>query len=64
MAVVAGGLAGWSVMTFVMDSDYRFEPLSAIGIVTGGVLATLLSGLAFALRPLAVRPARSLRSQE
>jgi putative ABC transport system permease protein len=64
VAVVAGGISGWAVMTFVMDSSYRFEPLSAIGIVAGGVLATLLAGLLFALRPLSVRPARTLRAQD
>jgi putative ABC transport system permease protein len=64
VAVIAGGIAGWSVMTFVMEADYRFEPVSALGIVIGGVLATLIAGLLFALRPLAVRPARSLRAQD
>jgi putative ABC transport system permease protein len=64
VAVIAGGLSGWAVMTFVMDSPYRFEPISALGIVTAGVLATLLAGLAFALRPLSVRPARTLRAQD
>lgn len=64
VAVVAGGLAGWGVMTFVMDSTYRFEPLSAIGIVLGGILATLVAGLMFALRPLSARPARTLRAQD
>jgi len=64
VAIAAGGAAGWGVMTFVMDSPFRFEPVSAIAIVLGGVLATLLAGLAFALRPLAARPARVLRSQD
>lgn len=64
VAVIAGGLSGWAVMTFVMESSYRFEPLSAIGIVAGGVVATLLAGLAFALRPLAARPAGTLRAQD
>ncbi len=64
VAVAAGGIAGWAVMTFVMDTTYRFEPISALGIVVGGVLATLLAGLAFALRPLAARPARTLRAQD
>ncbi|MFN6925488.1 MAG: ABC transporter permease [Tabrizicola sp.] len=63
VAVLAGGVAGWGVMTFVMDSAYRFEPLSAIGIVLGGVVATLVAGLMFALRPLSARPARTLRAQ-
>ena len=64
VAVAAGGIAGWAVMTFVMDSTYRFELVSAFGIVLGGVMATLLAGLAFALRPLAARPARTLRAQD
>lgn len=64
VAIVAGGLAGWAVMTFVMDAGYRFEPVSAIAIVLGGVVATLLAGLGFALRPLAARPASVLRAQE
>jgi len=64
VAVVAGGIAGWAVMVFVMESDYRFEPVSAFGIILGGVFATLLAGLVFALRPLAARPAQTLRAQD
>ncbi len=64
VAIAAGAISGWAVMVFVMDSPYRFEPVSALGIVIGGVLATLLAGLAFAARPLSVRPARVLRGQE
>lgn len=64
VAIFAGGLAGWGVMTFVMETDYTFEPVSAVLIVTGGVLATLLAGLAFAWGPLAARPARVLRARE
>ncbi|HSF64114.1 MAG TPA: FtsX-like permease family protein, partial [Paracoccaceae bacterium] len=30
VAIAAGGIAGWAVMTFVMESDYVFEPVSAI----------------------------------
>jgi putative ABC transport system permease protein len=63
VAVLAGGLSGWAVMTFVMEAEFRFEPVSALGIVAGGVVATLLAGLAFAARPLGVRPARVLRDQ-
>jgi putative ABC transport system permease protein len=64
VAVIAGGISGWAVMTFVMETDFRFEPLSAIGIVLGGILATLVAGLFFALRPLAARPAGTLRAQD
>ncbi|MEL6954597.1 MAG: FtsX-like permease family protein [Pseudomonadota bacterium] len=64
VAVFAGALGGWAVLTFVMESSYRFEPISAALIIVGGALATLLAGLAFALRPLAARPARILRAQD
>ncbi len=64
VATLAGGLAGWGVMRFVMHTDFDFEPVSALAIVTGGVLATMLAGLAFAWRPLAARPARVLRARE
>ncbi|PZQ96592.1 MAG: drug:proton antiporter [Cereibacter sphaeroides] len=64
VAVIAGGIAGWAVMTFVMDATYAFEPWSALAIVGGGILATLVAGLIFAWRPLAARPAQVLRAQE
>ncbi|KAJ54924.1 drug:proton antiporter [Actibacterium mucosum KCTC 23349] len=64
VAVLAGALAGWSVTEFVMEGDYAFQPLSALVIIAGGVLATLLAGLAFALRPLAARPTGVLRARE
>ncbi len=64
VAIVAGGVAGWWVTTFVLEGDFRFEPVRAVAIVAGGALASLLAGLAFALRPLAVRPARVLRARE
>ncbi|WP_226783211.1 ABC transporter permease [Oceaniglobus trochenteri] len=64
VAILAGGLAGWGVSRFVMETEFVFEPVSAVLIVCGGVLVTLLAGLAFAWRPLAARPARVLRGAE
>ncbi|TYB82111.1 ABC transporter permease [Maritimibacter fusiformis] len=64
VAVFAGGLAGWAVSHFVMETDFVFNLPSALMIVTGGVLATLIAGLAFAWRPLAARPAQVLRARE
>lgn len=63
VAVASGGLAGWAVTTLVMETGFTFHLPSALAIVLGGALATLLAGLAFALRPLARRPARILRSR-
>jgi putative ABC transport system permease protein len=64
VALVAGAAGGWGVSTFIMETGYAFEPVSAFAIVVGGVLATLGAGLAFAWRPLAARPARVLRARE
>ena len=64
VAIAAGAGSAWAIMTFVMDSQYRFEPYSALAIVASGVLATLASGFIFAWRPLATRPARVLRGAE
>jgi putative ABC transport system permease protein len=64
VALVAGVIAGWAVMTQVMEGEYTFEPVSAVAIVLGGIAITLLAGLLFAWRPLATRPAQVLRAQE
>ena len=64
VAIGFGAAAGWAVMTFVMEGNFHFEPVSALVIVIGGALATLLAGLIFALRPLAVRPAHVLRARD
>ncbi len=64
VAVGVGGAAGWAVMTRVMDMAFRFEPVSALVIVWGGVVVSVLAGLFFSLRSLAARPARILRARE
>ena len=64
VALLGGGLAGWAVSVLVMEVPFRFDLVSALMIVVGGVLATLLAGLGFAWRPLAARPARVLRAQD
>ena len=64
VAIGAGALSAWAILTQVMELDYTFEPVSALLIVVGGIIAVLLAGLLFALRPLAARPAGILRAQE
>ena len=64
VAIVAGIGAGWGVSTFVMETSFTIIWPSAFAIVIGGVLATLLAGLAFAWRPLSARPAQILRARE
>ena len=64
VAIFAGGAAGWAVMTFVMEMEYSFEPVSAVSIVLGGTVATLLAGMLFAMAPLNSSPSRVLRARE
>ncbi len=63
VAVAAGAGAGWAVTRFVMEQDYAFEPVSAMLIVIGGIVITLVAGIAFSLRALAMRPAQILRQR-
>jgi putative ABC transport system permease protein len=64
VALAAGIAGGWAVSHFIMDTAFTVIWPSALGIVFGGVLATLLAGLGFAWRPLAARPAQVLRGRE
>ncbi|WP_238364257.1 ABC transporter permease [Mesobacterium pallidum] len=64
VALVAGIAGAWAIMTFVMEGSFAVIWPNALAVVTGGVVATLAAGLAFAWRPLAARPARVLRARE
>ncbi|SFR32048.1 ABC transporter permease [Litoreibacter janthinus] len=64
IALFAGIAAAWAVSVFVMETDFHVAIGSAIAIIAGGILATLATGLMFAWRPLATRPARVLRARE
>lgn len=64
VALAAGILGGWAVSHYILDTDFAVIWGSALAIVTGGIAATLLAGLAFAWAPLAARPARILRAND
>lgn len=64
VALLAGIAGGWAVSTYVLETDFSVIWPSALAIVAGGVIATLLAGLGFAWGPLAARPAQVLRSRE
>lgn len=64
VALFAGILGGWAVSTFVMETDYSIIWPSALMIIAGGIIATVLAGLGFARRALQARPARVLRARE
>lgn len=64
VAVAGGVLAGWAVMDRVMNLPYSIAWGPAFAIVAAGVGAVVLAQIAFALRPLGLRPARVLREAE
>jgi putative ABC transport system permease protein len=64
VALLAGITGGWAVSTYVMDIKYAVIWPSALAIIAGGVIATLVAGLIFAWGPLAARPAQILRARE
>ncbi len=64
VALGAGILGGWAVSHYVMETDFAVIWPSALSIVAGGVVATLLAGLAFAWGPINARPAQVLRARE
>ena len=64
VALGAGILGGWAISRFIMETAFTVMWPSALGIIAGGVIATLLAGLGFAWRPLSARPARVLRARE
>jgi putative ABC transport system permease protein len=64
VALGAGIAGGWAVSHFVMDTPFQVIWPSALVIVSGGVMVTLVTGLVHAAGPLATRPARVLRASE
>ncbi len=64
VALASGIAGGWAVSRFVMETDFTVIWPSALSIVAGGILATLLAGLGFAWQPLTARPAQVLRGRE
>ncbi|MCI4662214.1 MAG: drug:proton antiporter [Neomegalonema sp.] len=64
VALLTGTLGAWAVVTFVFEADFRFDLFTALWVILGGILATILTGALFALGPLSARPARVLRARE
>jgi putative ABC transport system permease protein len=64
VALLAGILGGWAVSRFVMDTSFAVVWPSALLIVTGGALASILASLGFAIKALNARPAQVLRARE
>ncbi|MBI1415797.1 MAG: FtsX-like permease family protein [Limimaricola sp.] len=64
VALGAGVLGGWAVLHFVMETDFTVIWGNALTVILGGIAASMLAGLGFALRAMAVRPAQALRGRE
>lgn len=64
VAVLAGSVASFAVMRFVMELPWSFAPLPALAVIFGGIAVVLLSGAVFLWRPLAARPAGVLRARD
>lgn len=64
VALAAGIAGGWAVSRFIMDTDFSVIWPSALVIIAGGILATLIAGLAFAWGPINAQPAQVLRARE
>ncbi|MEL6336337.1 MAG: FtsX-like permease family protein [Pseudomonadota bacterium] len=63
VALIWGSVAAWAVTAFVLDGDFALAPLQALAVILGGALLNLIAGLAFAARPLRLRPAGVLRAE-
>lgn len=64
VALAAGITGAWAVSHYVMDTGFEIAWGPALLIVGSGALISLLAGLAFALGPMAARPAQILRARE
>lgn len=64
VALLAGISGGWAVTTQVMEAEFAVIWPSALGVISGGILATLAASLGFAWRALQTRPAGVLRARE
>jgi putative ABC transport system permease protein len=64
VALGAGILGGWAVSRFIMETSFSVIWPNALLIIVGGVAATVIAGLGFAVRSLNARPAQVLRARE
>ncbi len=64
VALGAGILGGWAVSHYIMENDYIVIWSNALWIILGGIAASMLAGLGFALRSLQAKPAQVLRARE
>jgi putative ABC transport system permease protein len=62
VAMLAGGLAAWAVITQVMEATFTLDLAVLVSVVLAGVLTTMILGLVATWGSLTARPARLLRT--
>jgi len=63
LAIAAGSLGAWCIVTFALEGEWQFLPWLAILIALGGAAAALLLGFAGILRALSSKAAAHLRNE-
>ncbi len=61
VALAWGMTAGWAATRYLLDAGFAPAPGTALAVVAAGTGLSLAAGLAFAWRPLRLRPAAVLR---
>ena len=62
VALAVGTAAAWATMRFVMETEFHFAAVGALGAAAGGAVLVTVLGLAGTWRLLGLRPAPVLRT--
>ncbi len=62
-AVLAGTVASWAIVKFLMEMSWTYSPAVALLTAAGAVIAAVAAGLLATWRALEAKPARLLRTE-
>src|SRR5690606_5578966 len=62
-AIIAGSIAAWAILSFIMDLQFAFAAAPAIAAILVALVLTVGFGLIGTVRVLGHKPARVLREQ-
>jgi putative ABC transport system permease protein len=62
-AVLAGTVAAWAIVRFLMEMSWTYSPAVALLTAAGAVIAAVAAGLLATWRALEAKPARLLRTE-
>ena len=60
VALGAGMAGSWAICAFVLSTDFQIIWPNAAAVISGGLIANILAGLAFALKALNASPAEAV----